>query len=223
MIQVKTPNLNVRAYRGWCLMYIDDAGGALAKNRKPSAEAAYQVERKAKRIRANQNFPVNVWVVAFWSLNGGLYRGLGHVVFVKKHSNGRLEIRDSETRSGARAVYTSIAQVTQWLGNHAPVYRGWSTHCDGVQYAKPKPPAKPKRKAKKGRATVTTNILNVRNSPKASGKAVATYKKGEKFNYDSYIDTNGYRWLSYISYKGQRRYVAQKTLNGKESYVKGGA
>ena len=33
------------------------------------------------------------------------------------------------------------------------------------------------------------------------------YAPGESFNYDSYIDTNGYRWYSYISYSGQRRYV----------------
>jgi murein DD-endopeptidase MepM/ murein hydrolase activator NlpD len=85
----------------------------------------------------------------------------------------------------------------------------------------PKPPA-PERIAKKGTATVTTAVLNVRNSPSTTAKIQATYKKGEKFNYDSYIDTNGYRWLSYISVSSKtRRYVAQRKLGG-ESYVSGG-
>jgi len=44
-----------------------------------------------------------------------------------------------------------------------------------------------------------------------------------KFNYDSYTDANGYRWLSYYSQTtGIRRYVAQQTLDGTEVYLSGG-
>lgn len=82
---------------------------------------------------------------------------------------------------------------------------------------------KPKRIAKKGTATVTAKYgLNVRESYNTKSKAVAGYSKGQKFGYDSYIDANGYRWLSYIGYSGKRRYVAQRTLNNKVKYVKGG-
>ena len=56
------------------------------------------------------------------------------------------------------------------------------------------------------RVKYTTNI---RNAPSTSATIVGTYAPGESFNYDSYIDTNGYRWYSYISYSGQRRYVAK--------------
>lgn len=56
------------------------------------------------------------------------------------------------------------------------------------------------------RVKYTTNI---RNAPSTSASIVGTYAAGESFNYDSYIDTNGYRWYSYISYSGQRRYVAK--------------
>lgn len=69
-------------------------------------------------------------------------------------------------------------------------------------------PSSPQRVSASGSYTVkyTTNI---RNAPSTSASIVGTYAPGESFNYDSYIDTNGYRWYSYISYSGQRRYVAK--------------
>lgn len=69
-------------------------------------------------------------------------------------------------------------------------------------------PVSPQRVAASGsyRVKYTTNI---RNAPSTSAGIVGTYAAGESFNYDSYIDTNGYRWYSYISYSGQRRYVAK--------------
>ena len=69
-------------------------------------------------------------------------------------------------------------------------------------------PAAPQRVAASGsyRVKYTTNI---RNAPSTSASIVGSYAPGESFNYDSYIDTNGYRWYSYISYSGQRRYVAK--------------
>lgn len=82
----------------------------------------------------------------------------------------------------------------------------------------------PQRIAKKGTATVLVATLNVRNAPTTSAPIQAKYTKGQKFNYDSYIDTNGFRWLSYISLStGARRYVAQRTASGSEVYVSGGA
>ena len=68
-------------------------------------------------------------------------------------------------------------------------------------------PASPQRVPASGsyRVKYTTNI---RNAPSTSAGIVGTYAAGESFNYDSYIDTNGYRWYSYVSYSGHRRYVA---------------
>lgn len=89
----------------------------------------------------------------------------------------------------------------------------------------PKPVAKaPVRKAAKGTATVIVPLLNVRDTPSTKGKVVGEYKKGQKFNYDSFIVANGYVWLSYVSYSKQRRYVAEGPNDGKENtvYVRGG-
>ena len=106
------------------------------------------------------------------------------------------------------------------MGAHSPVYAGWSTHCSGRQYAAPKPKPAGKRIKKKGRATVTATALNVRDKPTTAGKLVALYKRGQSFNYDSYVDQGNIRWLSYVSWSGKRRYVAQRV--GKNTYVRGG-
>ena len=93
---------------------------------------------------------------------------------------------------------------------------GYTTWCEvngvgwvSMAYTSPvkATPAAPQRVAASGsyRVKYTTNI---RNAPSTSAGVVGTYAAGESFNYDSYIDTNGYRWYSYISYSGHRRYVA---------------
>src|SRR5690606_10754096 len=183
--QKYTPQLNVPATRGWCLKYIDDAGKVknAAPPRQPTAQAAYAVEQRPGRIRANQSFPVGVWVVGYWSLGSGAYRGLGHVAFIKNFGN-RIEIWDSEVRSGARSVYTSVSQVNAWFANHSPRFLGWTTHTSGRQYAEhytPKPTTG-KRITKRGKAKVTATGLNVRNSHSTNSAIAAVYSKGQTFN-----------------------------------------
>lgn len=69
-------------------------------------------------------------------------------------------------------------------------------------------PTAPQRVPASGWYTVKY-ATNVHNTPSDQAPVVAVYSPGQGFNYDSYIDTNGYRWYSYISYSGQRRYVAK--------------
>lgn len=214
--QTYKPNVHIAAKRGWCLKYVDDAGNA--PTRRPNAKAAYDAEKKAKRIRTSTP-PQNVWVVGFLSFGAGQYQAYGHVFFMKYKGNGKYEIRDSETNAGARSIYPSINAILAWFGNYKPRYIGWSTHCDGREYAK-EVPAAPKRIARSGKAKVIVDVLNVRDGYSTKHKVVATYKKGQTFNYDSYIVANGYTWLSYVSWSGKRRYVAQGT--GKTKYVTGG-
>lgn len=99
-------------------------------------------------------------------------------------------------------------------GENVNGYTTWA-EVDGVGWVsmaytspvKAKPTA-PQRVSASGsyRVKYTTNI---RNAPSTSAAIVGSYAPGESFNYDSYIDANGYRWYSYISYSGQRRYVAK--------------
>lgn len=57
-------------------------------------------------------------------------------------------------------------------------------------------------------------VCNVRSAPSTGAAIVAQYGKGDRINYDSVYEGDGYRWISYISYSGQRRYVAYRRLSG---------
>lgn len=66
--------------------------------------------------------------------------------------------------------------------------------------------------------TVTVDKLNVRSEPSVNSEVVATYEKGEEFNYMEYCYANGYEWLSYVSHSGVRRYVASMELGSGNTY-----
>ena len=65
------------------------------------------------------------------------------------------------------------------------------------------------------RATVN---MKVRRSPSTSGEFVCTFTKGAEQRYDSYIDANGYRWVSWIGASGNRNYVARRNFATGEIY-----
>ena len=178
--QKYNPNVKVRATRGWCLKYVDDGGKA--PKRTATAKIAYDNEKKARRIKTSTP-PNNVWVVGFLSFTSGIYVNYGHVFYMKYKSNGKYEIRDSETNSGARSVYTNINSLLAWFGAYNPKYIGWSTHCDGRQYAESYTP-RPKYPLKgKTTAYIAKYNTNVRNAPKTSAKISGSKltKKGKTF------------------------------------------
>lgn len=219
--QVTSPNLSVSAIRGYCLMYVDDAVNAPAANRQPTATAAYNVENANGNTRAGDP-PVGVWVPIFFSLTKGAYAGLGHVAWAFNHGNGWIEIHDSETQTGARPVYTTIGQVTTWFGKYGCVYLGWSYWVDGVKAVEDYTPVgggDGQFVPSKGTATVTVDLLNVRNEPNDESAIVTQYSNGQTFNYDGYVVSDGYVWLSYESYSGVRRYVAEGPNDGDDANV----
>ena len=61
---------------------------------------------------------------------------------------------------------------------------------------------------------ITLDACNVRSAPSTKSSVVYTYPKGSVINYDSVYEGDGYRWISYISYSGKRRYVAYRRLYG---------
>lgn len=60
----------------------------------------------------------------------------------------------------------------------------------------------------------TQCAVNVRADASTNSAIVATYTMGAKINYDSVYEGDGYRWISYISWSGERRYVAYRRLSG---------
>ena len=71
-----------------------------------------------------------------------------------------------------------------------------------------------------GLARVLVNSLRVRNKPSLSGEVVTSYSTNETFYYDTVYLNEGYVWVSYISYSGVRRYVASRTIDNREIYLK---
>lgn len=134
MIQIYSPNFGVGAIRGWCLKYVDDAGNA--PTRRPTAKSAFYAERDAGRISGSIDSPIGVWVVGFLDFTKGPFTKEGHVFFMKHLGGGKYEIRDSEVGAGARKTYGSLDELAAWFGAYSPKYIGWSTTCDGRQYAK---------------------------------------------------------------------------------------
>ncbi|HEP1355970.1 CHAP domain-containing protein [Streptococcus pyogenes] len=59
-----------------------------------------------------------------------------------------------------------------------------------------------------GTFTVRVAALNVRSAPRLDAEIVATYGENIEFNYDGWIDSDGYIWVTYISVTGVRRYVS---------------
>lgn len=67
---------------------------------------------------------------------------------------------------------------------------------------------------------IQVNGLRVRSTPEIrNDNIVASYNAGEKVNhYQGYIDANGYRWVVYKAKSGNWRYIARRSLDGKEIF-----
>lgn len=61
---------------------------------------------------------------------------------------------------------------------------------------------------------ITQTACHVRSEASLNAPIVATYPMGARINYDSVYEADGYRWISYVSYSGQRRYVAYRRTSG---------
>ena len=51
------------------------------------------------------------------------------------------------------------------------------------------------------------NKAAIKNQPLDSAASLAYYSPGESVHYDQVLEKDGYKWLSYISYSGRRRYI----------------
>lgn len=79
--------------------------------------------------------------------------------------------------------------------------------------------------ANSGTFTVGGSTVNVRRSPSTDGEVVAQYSPGQVIEYDSIVEGDGYRWISYVGGSGNRNYVAIGTADGSQSFghLNGGA
>ncbi|EHI74428.1 surface antigen [Streptococcus criceti] len=56
----------------------------------------------------------------------------------------------------------------------------------------------------------------VKNEARAAAKTEFTFTKGEGVNYDKELKADGYKWISYVSYSGIRRYVMLDKLSNSQ-------
>ena len=145
--QLITPNINISATAGMCLEYVDNA--IRATQRTYTAQIAHDTAKQKGWVRANTDYPKNVWFVLFWSIDNGEYQGQGHVALAFVDSNGAMQIHDSEVHRNARQPYATLSELANWFGSVGTrlTYLGWSIGVDGTILIEKK---QEKAKAKKG-------------------------------------------------------------------------
>ena len=62
--------------------------------------------------------------------------------------------------------------------------------------------------------------VEVKNEAKVAAKTEFTFGKGDSVNYDKEIKADGYKWISYVSYSGIRRYIMLDKLPAQASAQK---
>lgn len=65
-----------------------------------------------------------------------------------------------------------------------------------------------------------TQRYPIRGEARVTSPELAFYDVGQTVNYDKVVEADGYKWISYISYHGSRRYIAVEKLQGVTSESK---
>jgi len=203
-----TPNEN-----GWCQRWAEQGFGL--NGLYPSAYAAY-LAASTKRGGTPPN-DGNYYVIYF---DGWFY---GHRYGdICLYRNGQVW-SGSALQWRAQSRPTTLAAYKAWLKTPQ---LAWSEFIGSRRIATippppkpaPKPPAASGRVAQKG-TFIANNPVNIRRTPSTRNNApVAVLLKNQTVRYDSYIDREGIRWVSYIGNSGKRNYVARRTLDNKVIY-----
>lgn len=212
--QIKAPNLSTTDLPGWCLRFAQKAFGVPAKYEYAWLNWVASKTQHGPGEPLPQDVSVAVWYTYTGTIDG-INRNWGDVAI---HVPGKGVFGTPQRGAGKSNRWDgSIQARASWLGGGAK-YVGWTEDIGGVKVVErvPEGPFIPKR----GTATVIIPKLNVRNDPSTVNPPATFYTKGGTFHYDGYKDANGYRWLTYVSFSGQRRWVAQGGPDGK--YVNGG-
>ena len=61
----------------------------------------------------------------------------------------------------------------------------------------------------------------IKNQPLASATVIDYYSPGENVHYDQILEKDGYKWLSYISYSGNRRYIQLEEVASSQNQPEG--
>ena len=202
----KVPDLNNRSLDGQCVAFVKSLLDFLGapKPYKPRGNAK-DVGDSYLREGIAQNGKGWLQVCVNRSMGGGY----GHVWIdlsgeTNYEQNGAQALHVTKgTRPIRQAV--QIVNLDKYVATEAPS----STLPAGVV-------------PQEGTYEIHVNGLRVRSTPEIrDDNIVASYDAGEKVNhYQGYIDANGYRWVVYKAKSGNWRYIARRSLDGKEVFGK---
>lgn len=60
--------------------------------------------------------------------------------------------------------------------------------------------------------------MKIRRAPSLNGEVAGTFSAGATQHYDSYVDNEGIRWVSWVGASGHRNYVARRKLDNSTIY-----
>ena len=138
-------------------------------------------------------------------VNRNMGWGYGHV-WIDLHNETNYE------QNGARALATT--KGTRPIGQAQQIIN-LDQYVTGDAPAPAPQPAPSGAVAQLGTFESQVNGLRIRRSPSMNGAVVGSFDVGGKVKYDSYVDAEGYRWISWIGNSGNRNYAARRTLDNK--------
>ena len=120
----------------------------------------------------------------------------------------RINVNDHKAEAGEYIVHLYYVQDGQMVG-----IGGTSTTVPVQNATRHNLPAS-------GSYTFTART-GIKAEPRVASPELAYYDAGMSVNYDKIVSGDGYEWLSYLSYNGNRRYVAVAKLAQQESKPSG--
>ena len=132
--------------------------------------------------------------VAYFGAGASGASWLGHVAWVAAVEGGRVLIEEYNGWGGPHRYHSrwlAISEVTAFIhfkdlvagtDTSLTVRQEWGSH-------------------------VFTGQSGVKEIPNAQGRNLAVYQEGQRVFYDQVIEVGKERWVSYIAYSGNRRYV----------------
>lgn len=157
----------------------------------------YRAQREGYRVDKNPA----IGSVAWWD-DGGY----GHVAWVSNILGSNVEIEEynynwSESYNKRTVAISSVSGFI---------------HFKDLSGGQAKPVATPAPSGNQGIAqsgTYTfTKRAGIRAEANMASPELAHYEAGQSVNYDRKVTENGYEWISYLSFAGNRRYIAIKEV-----------
>ena len=203
----KVPDLNNRSLDGQCVAFVKSLLDFLgAPNPYKPRGNAKDVGDSYLREGIAQNGKGWLQVCVNRSMGGGY----GHVWIdlsgeTNYEQNGA---RALHVTKGTRSIQSAqqIVNLDQWVSANAPAQPATGLPA-GVT-------------PQNGTYHIQVNGLRVRSTPEMrDDNIVASYDAGQQVNhYQGYVDANGYRWVVYKAKSGNWRYIARRSLDGKEVF-----